>query len=72
MKLTRAEIDSMPIEEKLELSEALWESINSLADQLPVPDWHKHLLDESLRRLETHPDDHSTWSEVKARLKKEA
>lgn len=71
MKLTQAQIDAMPIEEKLELSEALWKSICSSPDELPVPDWHKELLDESLRRLETHPDDQRAWPEARAGLIKD-
>lgn len=72
MKLTQAEIDAMPLEEKLELSEALWESIYATADELPVPDWHKPLLDESLDRLDSHPDEGRTWDEVKKRLQHNA
>jgi putative addiction module component (TIGR02574 family) len=72
MKLTQAEIDAMPIEEKLELSEALWESIYASPDELPIPDWHKALLDESLKDFETHPDEGSSWPEVKARLQKDS
>lgn len=68
MKIMRNEIDAMAMEEKLELSEVLWVSIRSSTDELPVPDWHKDLLDESLWRRDTHPDDYSTWPEVKARL----
>lgn len=68
MKLTQAEIDAMPLEEKLELSEALWESIYASADELPIPEWHKQLLDESLERLDSHPEEGSTWDEVKTRL----
>lgn len=72
MKLTQAEIDAMPLEEKLELSEALWESIYATADELPIPEWHKPLLDESLKLLDSHPDESSTWDEVKIRLQKNA
>lgn len=70
MKLTRAEIDAMPLEEKLSLSDALWDSIYASSSDLPVPNWHKPLLDESLQRLETHPDDNSNWGDIKSRLRK--
>lgn len=65
MKLTQAEIDAMPIEEKLELSEALWESIYGSAEELPVPDWHKQLLDERLQEPNPQFD---TWENVRKRL----
>ena len=71
MKLTQDEIDAMPLEEKLELSEALWRSISANGDGVPMPEWHKLLLCESLERLEVDPTEGSTWTEVKARLQHE-
>lgn len=65
MKLTRAEIDAMSMEEKLELSDALWDSIYASNEQLPEPDWHKELLDERLRDPNPQFD---TWQNVKKRL----
>lgn len=72
MKLTQAEIDAMPLEEKLKLSEALWESIYATADELPIPEWHKPLLDESLEQLDVQPEDGSTWDQIKTRLQQHA
>jgi len=72
VKLSQAEIDAMPIDEKLELSEALWKSICTSDEALPPPDWHKSLLDESLKRLSSDPLEGSSWAEVKARLRKDA
>ena len=65
MKLTRAEIDAMSMEEKLELSDALWDSIYASSEQLPEPDWHGELLDERLRDPNPQFD---TWENVKKRL----
>ena len=65
MKLTQAEIDAMPLEEKLELSEALWESIHASTEPPPEPDWHKKLLDERLREPDPQFD---SWENVRKRL----
>jgi len=56
---------------KPELSEVLRESLSSSAEKLPVPDWHGHLLDESIERLKSHPNDGNSWTTVKARLHKD-
>jgi len=65
MKLTQAEIDAMPLEEKLELSEALWESIYASTEPPAEPDWHKKLLDERLREPDPQFD---SWENVRKRL----
>jgi len=67
MKLTQADIDAMPMEEKLELSEALWASIHTTADELPIPDWHKQLLDERFKDPTPQLD---SWENVKKRLER--
>lgn len=65
MKLTQEEVDAMPLEEKLELSEALWESIYASSESLPEPDWHKELLD---KRLQDPNPRFDTWENVRKRL----
>lgn len=67
MKLTQAEIDAMPLDENLELSEALWLSIYASADQLPEPDWHRKLLDE---RLQDPNPQFDAWENVRKRLER--
>jgi len=65
-KLT-AELSALSPEEKLEVIEALWESID-FDSEIPVPAWH---LEELRRRAARHPDPGSNgtpWPEVKARL----
>jgi len=41
-----AEIQQLPLHEKLMIMEALWESIARDEDRLEVPQWHKDILDE--------------------------
>lgn len=52
--------------ERLELIEALWDTLWE-AD-LPLTDEERALLDDRLTDLEVNPTDQSAWSEVKARL----
>lgn len=68
MKLTQAEIDAMPMEEKLELSEALWESMHAQAETLPMPEWHKSELDKRLAEKDPQFD---AWENVKKRIQKQ-
>jgi putative addiction module component (TIGR02574 family) len=55
----------LPVEQRLELVEELWDSIAADASQVPVPDWHKAELD---RRLAEPRAERLTWDEVQKRL----
>jgi hypothetical protein len=45
-------LDQMTVEEKLRAMEAIWRSLSKLEDQVPVPDWHKQVLDERQRQID--------------------
>ncbi len=64
-KLTQADIDAMPINTRLELIEAIWDSITASPEAVPVPQWHKDILDKRLADKHAVSD---TWKNVKKRL----
>ncbi len=45
-------IDQMTLEEKLRTMEALWDDLCQREEDVPVPQWHKDLLDERERLIE--------------------
>ena len=55
--MTKTEIEALvlglPARERQDLAESLLES---LADEVPLHDWHQRALDEALEDLEKHPD----------------
>lgn len=55
MRLTPAEIDAMPIEERLKLLDTLWDSILDGKGPNEIPDWRKKRHDENLERLKSQP-----------------
>ena len=55
----------LPVEQRLELVEELWDSIAADSSQVPMPDWHKAELD---RRLAEPDAERLTWDEVQKRL----
>jgi putative addiction module component (TIGR02574 family) len=63
-------IDRLPILQRMQLLEEIWDSI-AAEGQLPIiPDWHKEELDRRLSDLECNPDAGSSWEEVKPCLRK--
>jgi putative addiction module component (TIGR02574 family) len=62
----------LSVKERIELAEALWDSIAEDADAgvLPIPESHRAELDRRLADFEAHPDVGSPWPEVRARLER--
>ena len=52
--------------ERLELIEAVWDSLSP--DDLPITEAEKALLDARLTDMELHPDEQSSWADVRSRL----
>lgn len=68
--MTRTEVQrqalQLPERERLLLAEELWASIddpNAYAEDLPLPQWQKDLLDERLEVTENDPG--KPWEQVK-------
>ncbi len=55
-------------EERIQYVQDLWDFIAQSPADVPVPQAHKHLLDERLDVLETASDQGRPWSEVREEL----
>ncbi len=58
----------LSVEDRLDLAEALWESVETTAPQPPIPDWQRQILDERIADDDADPDAGSSWQEVKQRI----
>lgn len=63
-----AEISRLTTAEKLQLVQDLWDEIATSEDQLPIPDWHRRVLEEEDASYRANPFDGAPWPEVQARL----
>lgn len=59
------EIEKLNKSEKLLLVEALWDSIASDPEDLPLPEHHKTILDERLKTLDEDTEKGVSWDEFK-------
>lgn len=64
------EVKRLSVEERIELTEAIWETIPADVgtDALPLSDAHRREIDRRLADLEARPDDGAPWPEVRDRL----
>ncbi|HEV2720121.1 MAG TPA: addiction module protein [Thermoanaerobaculia bacterium] len=61
--LTKDEISDLTIGERIDLIETLWNSLEP--DQLPLPESHRRVLDESLAEYRRDPGEGRSWDEVR-------
>jgi hypothetical protein len=61
-------IDQLTIAEKLRIMEELWNDLRKRAEDVPVPQWHKDLLDERKRLIETGEAQFDDWEAAKKRI----
>jgi len=61
--------DELPIDQQIEYVQSLWDRIAASPEQVPVPDWHRELLDERLKDYEANPDAGESWDVVRERLR---
>ena len=59
-----ADLLKLPPEQRMDLIEALWDSLD--AKDVPMPDWHKDIPDE--REANEEADLGDTWEVLRARL----
>lgn len=66
------EAKRLPIQERIELAEAIWETIPEEAnlETLPLSEAHRQELDRRLADFEANPDAGRPWEEVRGRLER--
>jgi putative addiction module component (TIGR02574 family) len=65
-----AKIVSLPVEERLEVAEAIWASISGVPDALPITDWQREELDRRLAEMDADPDGGLAMEEVFAAIRR--
>lgn len=56
----------LSVNERLQLAEDLWDSIDD--EQIPIPDWHREELDRRLAAYQADPESGIQWEELRERL----
>jgi putative addiction module component (TIGR02574 family) len=63
-----ADLLKLPPDQRLDLIEALWDSLTATPESVPTPEWHREVLLE--REATEAADIGDTWDVVKARLER--
>lgn len=60
-----AEIRKLPVKEKLQIMEVLWEDLRSQTENEPIPEWHKKILDDRQKEIDAGREEILDWDKVK-------
>ncbi|MGH2583428.1 MAG: addiction module protein [Dehalococcoidia bacterium] len=62
--------DDLPINDQIEYVQFLWDRIAAHQQDIPVPEWHGHILEERLASYANAPDEGISWEEASDQLRK--
>ena len=60
--------DALTIEEQIDYVQLLWDHIAARPEKVPVPEWHKQILDERLSSYRANPTEGKAWEEFEEEL----
>jgi len=61
-------LDRMTLKDKLRAMEEIWDDLRRQEERLPVPEWHKKVLDERKRLVRKKKANFMDWETVKKRI----
>ena len=67
-KVSLSDVLELSVSERIQLVEDIWDSIAVGAEPLPLTEAQREELDRRLDDYEKHPEEGSTWEEVKRRI----
>ncbi|MDY0361446.1 MAG: addiction module protein [Desulforegulaceae bacterium] len=64
-------IHELPVAEKIKVMEFIWEELTFNQKEYVSPDWHRHELEKTAKRMLEGREKVFDWSEAKRLLRKE-
>ena len=61
--------DDLSVDEQIAYVQSLWDRIAAGAEQVPVPEWHRDVLDDRLLDAETGHGAGESWDVVREELR---
>jgi putative addiction module component (TIGR02574 family) len=58
-------------DEKLQYVQDLWDYVVADTSKVPIPDWHRRILDERLAEYHAAPTEGEPWPQVRDQLLRE-
>ncbi len=69
--LSRLGLTDLSVLDRLDLIEELWDSIPDSLEGVPVPDWHREIVQRGVEFADANPEALIPWEEVRAHLRRD-
>jgi putative addiction module component (TIGR02574 family) len=56
--------DELSVDEKIDYIQSLWDRVTAGSEDIPVPEWHRRILDERMEAYRANPEEGRPWEEV--------
>lgn len=60
--------DDLSVDEQLDYVQSLWDRITAQPEAIPIPDWHRRVLEDRLASYQANPGDVIPWEDVREDL----
>jgi putative addiction module component (TIGR02574 family) len=68
-RITVDQLLDMPLAERIELAQAIWDSVARNPEDVPLTDVQRQELDRRLEEYERNPNEGSSWESIKRSLR---
>ena len=68
MSIDLAEVLALPIEERIELAQSIWDSVAAVPEAVELTDEQRSELEIRFKEYRENPDSGSPWPEVRERI----
>jgi len=68
MSIDLAEVLALPIEERIELAQSIWDSVAAVPEAVELTEEQRSELETRLKEYRDNPDSGSPWPEVRERI----
>ena len=62
--------DDLPVDERIDFVQSLWDRIAATPERVPVPEWHRRIIRERLESYQTNPTADRLWTDVRADIER--
>ena len=60
--------DALSIDDKIQYVQSLWDRITARPEDVPIPNWHREILNERLAAHRANGDQGKEWEEVEREI----
>lgn len=62
--------DDLPVDERIDFVQSLWDRIAASPEQVSVPEWHRRIISERLEAYYANPASGRPWTDVRADIER--